>query len=123
MPLEKQVVSLELAKRLKELGVKQESLFWWVEIPADKQLYIQPEYTAKLFSPRYSAFTVAELGEMLPRGTISHKLGKEWYFLNREKTRDVIADTEADCRSKMLIYLVENKLLTASITASAISSR
>ena len=29
MQLEKQVVSLELAKKLKELGVKQKSLFWW----------------------------------------------------------------------------------------------
>jgi len=32
MNLEQQVVSLEYAKRLKELGVKQESLlFWWVD--------------------------------------------------------------------------------------------
>jgi hypothetical protein len=29
IPLEKQVVSLELAKRLKELGVKPEGLFDW----------------------------------------------------------------------------------------------
>lgn len=29
MKLESQVVSLELAKKLKELGVKQESLFQW----------------------------------------------------------------------------------------------
>jgi hypothetical protein len=29
MPLENQVVSLELAKKLKELGMKQESLFYW----------------------------------------------------------------------------------------------
>ena len=30
MKLENQVVSLEIAKSLKELGVKQESLFYWV---------------------------------------------------------------------------------------------
>jgi len=29
IPLEKQVVSLELARRLKELEVKQESYFYW----------------------------------------------------------------------------------------------
>ena len=29
MKLEQQVVSLELAKKLKELGVKQDSLFYW----------------------------------------------------------------------------------------------
>jgi len=29
MKLEDQVCSLELAKRLKELGVEQESLFYW----------------------------------------------------------------------------------------------
>ena len=29
MPLEQQVVSLDLARKLKELGVKQESAFYW----------------------------------------------------------------------------------------------
>jgi len=31
IPLEKQCVSLEFAKRLKELGVNQESLFYWMD--------------------------------------------------------------------------------------------
>ena len=31
MPLEQQVCSYELAKRLEELGVRQESVFWWVD--------------------------------------------------------------------------------------------
>ena len=31
MKIESQVCSLELAKKLKELGVKQESLYYWCE--------------------------------------------------------------------------------------------
>ena len=30
MQLEQQVCNLELSKRLKELGAKQDSLWWWV---------------------------------------------------------------------------------------------
>ena len=40
MKLEKQVVSMEIAKRLKELGVKQESEYFWVE---HKQIN-EPDY-------------------------------------------------------------------------------
>jgi hypothetical protein len=31
MPVEHQVCSHELAQRLTELGVRQESVFWWVD--------------------------------------------------------------------------------------------
>ena len=67
MPVEHQVCSHELAKRLAELGVRQESVFWWV----DRKLM----YTGGRAShaPRHggiAAFTVAELGEMLPDDVI-----------------------------------------------------
>jgi hypothetical protein len=114
--LEQQVVSLELAKRLKELGVKQESLFWWVEMPADKEFYIQPGDTAQLFSPRYSAFTVAELREILPRRYGTQRYQEGWYCSNRGDGDaayvDEGANTAADTRAKVLIYLVEYKLVT-----------
>ena len=64
MELSEQVVSLELGKRLKSLGVKQDSLFYWVDaytvIP---HLEYMPNY---MFSDRLSAFTVAELLSILP---------------------------------------------------------
>jgi hypothetical protein len=41
MPLEQQVLSLELAQKLKELGVKQDSLFYWVK--GDKQRGVCPD--------------------------------------------------------------------------------
>jgi len=66
-----QLTNLELSKRLKELGVKQESLWWWVNfegISKDDPAYggypdwqlVQEDND---FSDRdaYSAFTVAEL--------------------------------------------------------------
>jgi len=72
MKLEDQVCSLELAKRLKELGVKQESYFYWIS--DEDENFVVPTGTYdwgdwpgyEKFEPKYSAFTVAELGEMLP---------------------------------------------------------
>ena len=70
IPLEKPCVSLELAKRLKELGVKQESLLYWfidlrAEIPRLLDLRDLNRYSVAMkFNDFYSAFTVAELDEM-----------------------------------------------------------
>lgn len=65
MELSKQVVSLELAKKLKELGVKQESLFIWVNDAVSDEGWevMRQKYR---FVKTCAAFTVAELGEMLP---------------------------------------------------------
>jgi hypothetical protein len=75
LPLEQQVVSLELARRLHELEVKQESLFYWRD-----RNYIEnkEEGYELIYSPGtfnecsvtiydyYSAFTASELLKMLP---------------------------------------------------------
>ena len=116
MKLEKQVCSLELAKKLKELGVKQESVWYWTQTfnpkrkPHPYQFEIQGCGRADTHH-KYSAFTVAELGEMLPSGYYSIREGSVWECWLRNGTQKVEASTEADARAKMLIYLLENKLM------------
>lgn len=131
--LEKQVCNLELSKRLKELGVMQESLFYWVNWQEDKHKIIQGapigwhiENHSHKDCPVVSAFTVAELGEMLPWGIeggnppyttlkILKLQNRGWIVLYKNKggvLHQDGADTEADARAKMLIYLVENGMLS-----------
>ena len=72
----------------------------------------------------YSAFTVAELGELLPwqyqvlkaetpsmGQYLGYKIDLKNHTFEVLASSGVIADTEADARAKMLIYLLENKLL------------
>lgn len=143
MELSKQVCSLESAKRLKELGVEQNSYFrhvewrnqiWdsqgvenggWPWLPDDQRAVVQ-----RIWDEGVCAFTVAELGEMLPK--VVKKDDKLYYIEpsangNGLKYIDyttynegigtflrayplVGADTEAEARAKMLIYLLENNL-------------
>lgn len=141
MELEKQVVSLELAKRLKELGVKQESLFWWVEwargygkghIDYKRNLCWELRRDDQIinFENKFAAFTVAELGEMLPRRLEltsdrephnTHRLVTEHQDTRfmmayicadcHGKLYQTYADTEAAARAKMFIYLLQDKLV------------
>lgn len=110
MNLESQVCSLELAKRLKELGVKQESLFYWI-IDA-----IGTRYDLQTGSNSFwSAFTVAELGEMLPYYHYSLVISLRFFdFYLDHPTKGALIfkeTTEVNARAKMLIYLIENGLM------------
>lgn len=136
MKLEDQVVSLELATRLKALGVKQKSLF--VYVPNHKGHGIISNWTIERNDGGWSnqcisAFTVAELGELLP---MHHNYGApqsgkcnggdeydasyvHWGNLwhdraeyERYQLPPFVANIEADARAKMLIYLIENNLIT-----------
>ena len=146
MRLEDQVVSLEFAKKLKELGVKQESHFKYCgghtmyhdnedgefEECDNTDLLGEDEYchTVELVCEfTISAFTAAELGEILPDSIIAErggfndvcnlvctKIEGSWWitydsiamgtFIELEKEKK-----EVDARAKMLIYLKENKLV------------
>jgi len=127
MEVEKQVCSFELAERLKELGVKQESFFYW--IPEDvSRIDWSVESSDNIASESsqsseaLSAFTVAELGETLPREIIRDGLhlhmeelrnaSGEWitkYILEYKDGQTCFGISQADARAKMLIYLLENK--------------
>lgn len=65
--IEKQVITLEQAKRLKELGIEQDSLFYWINCymgsPIDKWEIVYKDEKAKYrgICESYSAFTIGEL--------------------------------------------------------------
>lgn len=72
MNLETQVLSLELSKRLNELGIKQKTLFTW-QIGADEKPVLNISFMGEINSIDYSAFTAGELLQILPY----HILSKE----------------------------------------------
>ncbi len=121
MKLENQVCSLKLAKRLKELGVKQESLYYWVEKHGEyllRNINQKGDWDDTNWRKSYSAFTISELGELLPVGFHIDKYkdlfrigGGQIYLDTDVEPYDFEAKTEANARAKMLIYLLENKLI------------
>jgi hypothetical protein len=129
IPLEKQCVSLELAKRLKELGVGMDTLgqaalwHWYYDDAHSKWdiAWYGSDDLIRSSQQVFAAFTSSELGDMLTQKYLAmiHKAptGDCWtlpmYADHAPGTRGVDhVDTEADARAKMLIYLVENKLVT-----------
>jgi hypothetical protein len=114
MNLEQQVCSPILADRIKELGLKKESTWYWFK--GRLILGMQEGFNMRVLTP---AYTVAELGEMLP-DHIEDSIGTdgwlEWEKLEgahriiyadaegEDYLPNVEANTEADARAKMLIY-------------------
>ena len=138
MKLEHQLVNLKPSKKLKKLGVKQDSLFYWCiwEGREPKLMYEAGEvgkgHYLKTEGVRiepivYSAFTVAELLERLPYAICKKKRVRVYeYWLNIERTshgwfityeykNETIANSIdasfKEALAKMLIYLKENGLI------------
>ena len=128
MKLELQVVSLPLAQRLKELGVKQESIFEWCIAEGGKEVdyfraYKEDAYYCEQdmcgWNHAYvSAFTVAEIGNLII-DVDSDVIQVTYNFVfNVEGSHFItttglqILLTEPDLCAKMLIYLLENNLIT-----------
>jgi len=126
MKLESQVCTLEQAKKLKALGVIQESLFCFIGDDNPNPKYNQPhvlyytpnawgEVGAGWYDSRIAAFTVAELGVMLDndclveRSKAPNTRGK-YYVLIKGQT--VFFDTEVEALSASLIYWIEDGFTT-----------
>ena len=111
--LRQQVVSLELAKRLKSLGVDQSSTFKWVFFDWNLQsIQFTPPTNPGL--DRYAAFTVAELGEMIDLNQRYPNLGKsevgDW-FVNFTRHHYDSFENEVDARAAILVYLLEKDVI------------
>jgi hypothetical protein len=143
MKFENQVTCLELSKRLQELGVKQKSLFYWASFRNESSpkeqwpnvynviIYCEEKINYKERSylkdkKFYSAFTVAELGEILRKFDIENDKHLEIDYYNTYDFYNIVvkptkaidfeahyekSSTEANARAKMLIYLLENDLI------------
>lgn len=126
------VCSVEESKKLNELGVRQQSRFYWT--PEDDGNLIRYSRPAAL-----SAFTASELENMLPK-TIEYKardqIGGEWrhhvFSSGRNLDTDewyvmysdpnypdkphlciIYSETEVTTLVKMIVYLIENEFVTA----------
>lgn len=131
MRLEDQVANLELSKRLDELGVKIDSYFYWYKNPNSNEFKIFHHHRFELVQGSenyefYPAYTVAELGIIIPHILQSKNTtqsdshfetfkneNNQWIvtYVLKHSMPPVIAilgDTEANARAKMLIWLIEN---------------
>lgn len=134
MKLEQQVVSLDLAKKLKELGVKQEGHFRWHDEGKHGAVVWEDDGMAvPLGVKTFSAFTVAELGEMLPKRIELEDCGVRLsieavrpfvefeylvkYYGEHDRNQmlsekyDKVDKNMANALAKMLIYLLEHKII------------
>lgn len=135
-----QVVSLDIAKELKEAGYPQEGLWWWQRHGKRKW---DLECSVYLGESEYSdddivAPTVAELGEALPRDIhipnrkTNDLRDRKSYFFRSEKVDEGVfckngwdvgyvgrpyalhyeqANTEANARARMWLYLKKEGLI------------
>lgn len=128
MKTEDQVCSLEISKRIKELGVPQKSLLYWkthtgnlfILTCCDIGFTISEENNEK-----YSAFTVAEGAEALPyrlnvdtknlQYLVIRRCRLSWLIKYWDYEHDPFIgfenNTLANALGKMLIYLLEKKLI------------
>ena len=117
MKIEQQVCSLKPAKKLEELGVKQESLFYY-SIDSPEIYHIRYwKFETVPTDKQVSAYTVAELEIYLPTNVVCQNtsFGEVLVKLLDEEGETIYFTREengADARAKMLCYLVENKLIT-----------
>jgi len=119
MELEEQVTSVGLSNKLRDLfdaaRVQKPSIFFrdWRGAKED-EIGIWKGFKQDWCEDNIPCYTVAELGEMLPREAWGcdniRKKYRVWWKQAPVET-DWVADTEADARAKMLIYLLENKLI------------
>ncbi|KKL93397.1 hypothetical protein LCGC14_1875160, partial [marine sediment metagenome] len=97
-------------------GYKQEGLWWWMKNYGYEGWGLLPNDAATGSWERFVAPTVAEMGKALPNWNYTIRLDYEpyknkWCALQKGGKIEVDADTEANARAKMYLYLKKEGLL------------
>jgi len=132
MGIETQVTCKELSEELRDNGYRQEGVWWWhirtitdvlkrknspINVLTQNKELLKYDW---LKDEAFVAPTVAELGEALAEcdeDWYSEPYAGIWYCrihthgVKDSCTRRIEADTEANCRAKMWIYLKKNGLI------------
>ena len=141
MKLKELVSSLKPSKELRELGIRQDSFYYWVRKEGSKTYQLFDRGIAggiSFFEEMYSAYTFPELLEVLPDKLTSiisktYSVEKDYYIhiLKTKKSSGFVlpdyfvgyktlddrylhserADTIVDAGAKMVIYLIKEGLL------------
>ena len=110
-----QLVSIELAERMKKLGFTQDTFFFYDSDTNILHRYGEAFQELMNKGELTSAYSVAELGGMLPivYGSYKHENGfaADRLTWEQESEECQYADTEADARAKLLIYLAEHSII------------
>ncbi len=116
MKIEDQLCSLESAKKLKELGMTQESYFAYCTVCPDplgenwfSGIISHDHEWASQCEMVAAMFTVAELGRALLDKCFPEKQSTIWYSIT--DNGEVAHNTEAEARAMMLIYLLEKDFI------------
>lgn len=122
MPIKDQVCSQEFAKRMKELGFKQNAYWSWYENAGTYTLMHHDKGFRSMEEKTFDAYGVAELGKMLPNNyVVSNASGDAWFCYKYDDKYNLSMTTisgcphnwsEANARASVLICLAENNLIT-----------
>jgi hypothetical protein len=117
MKIENQCCTKDQAHKLKEFGVAQNSFFAYIDEGELLSRHSPNLNLMAIATDFVAAFTVAELGLMLPPGYYSMRTTDEgWrcYDLDgKEVIEDYVYDYEAKCRAAAVIQLLESSLTAA----------
>lgn len=130
MKLEDQYCLLSQSKRLKELGIDQNTQWYWCYPVDDKMISTKRQLIHTSVTHEYisdnegdefdhaiaSAYSVAELGVMLPAGyDTMYATDEGWigYDHGGNDFKDESFRTEAECQAEMLIHLLQRNIVPA----------
>jgi len=127
------VTSKALSQKLWEAGIKKETIFWWTDLSDDgsefslttknlsqkgiywyKKEFIGDWGSHKIDKNDFPAYLTDEILEMLEvppdKYIFSKTIGGKWRidFGDQEM---IVADTHVDCLAKLLLYLLNNKII------------